>query len=144
MDTLAYTLTDDLDSREKIHFCDPSWTRGSADDVDCASLDPFPSTKMDSFSRIALHEMTHYSSVGPKTSLADQIIDVKNADGQPTYDPPRVHGLLQQQDDQLSFPEINADSYAWMSLDAWISRKCAADSSDNNWALFFTQDPPPY
>lgn len=96
---------------------------------------------MDSFSRLALHEMTHYSSVGPKTSLADQIINVKNADGEPAYDPERVHGLLHQQDDQPGFPEINADSYAWMSLDAWISRKCAADMSGNNWASLFTQDP---
>ncbi|KAL9628561.1 MAG: hypothetical protein Q9204_005812 [Flavoplaca sp. TL-2023a] len=24
-DTLAYTLTDELDDREKIHFCEPSW-----------------------------------------------------------------------------------------------------------------------
>ena len=143
--TLAYTLTDQLDSREKIHFCDPSWTRGSAGDVDCASLDPFPSTKMDSFSRIALHEMTHYSSVGPATSLAQPIIDVLNADDQDAYDPPRVHGLVDPaQDDNPAVTEINADSYAWMSLDAWISRKCAADSSGNNWASFFTQDPPPY
>lgn len=143
--TLAYTLTDNLDKREKIHFCDPSWTRGSAGDVDCASLDPFPSTKMDSFSRIALHEMTHYSSVGPKTSLAQQIIDVKNADGEPAYDPPRVHGLLDpKQDDNPAVTEINADSYAWMSLDAWISEKCSPDANGNDWASYFTQDPPPY
>ena len=40
--------------------------------------------------------------------------------------------------------EINADSYAWMSLDAWISDKCSTDDSGNNWASYFTQDPPPY
>ncbi|KAI4166941.1 MAG: hypothetical protein LQ343_007613 [Gyalolechia ehrenbergii] len=143
--TLAYTLNDEQDSREKIHFCDPSWTRGSAGDVGCASLDPFPSTKMDSFSRIALHEMTHYSSVGPQTSLGQQIKDVKNADDEGAYDPPRVHGLLDPDQDDNPVPtEINADSYAWMSLDAWISRKCAEDASGNNWASFFTQDPPPY
>ncbi|CAF9934268.1 MAG: hypothetical protein HETSPECPRED_009165 [Heterodermia speciosa] len=143
--SLAYTLTDQLDNREKIHFCDPSWTRGSAADVDCGSLDPFPSTKMDSFSRIALHEMTHYSSVGPQTSLAQQIVDTNNADGEKAYDPPRVHGLLDpEQDDNPAVTEINADSYAWMSLDAWISRKCAADPSGDNWASFFTQDPPAY
>ena len=143
--TLAYTLTDQLDDREKIHFCDPSWTRGSAGDVDCASLDPFPSTKMDAFSRIALHEMTHYSSVGPETSLAQQIKDVTNEDGQPAYDPPRVHGLLDPaQDDNPAVTEINADSYAWMSLDAFISDKCSTDDDGNNWASYFTQDPPPY
>ncbi|KAF2228667.1 hypothetical protein EV356DRAFT_495133 [Viridothelium virens] len=143
--TLAYTLTDQLDKREKIHFCDPSWTRGSAGDVDCASLDPYPSTKMDSFSRIALHEMMHYSSVGPQTSLKEQIVDVKNEDLQPAYDPPRVHGLLDPaQDDNPAPTEINADSYAWMSLDAWISRKCSKDAEGNDWASFFTQNPPPY
>ncbi|ERF76598.1 hypothetical protein EPUS_09184 [Endocarpon pusillum Z07020] len=143
--TLAYTLTDRLDSREKIHFCDPSWTRGKADDVDCASLDPFPSTKMDSFSRIALHEMLHYSSVGPETSLAQQIIDVKNEDGEPAYDPPRVHGLIDpEQDENPAMPEINADSYAWMSLDAGISFKCMRDWGNSDWASFFSQNPPPY
>ncbi|KAL8796259.1 MAG: hypothetical protein Q9195_001374 [Heterodermia aff. obscurata] len=143
--TLAYTLTDQLDDREKIHFCDPSWTRGSVGDVDCGSLDPFPSTKMDTFSRIALHEMTHYSSVGPKTSLAEQIKDVNNADGEKVYEPSRAHGLLDpKQDDQPALTEINADSYAWMSLDARISQKCAADQSGNKWASFFTKDPPPY
>ena len=100
---------------------------------------------MDAFSRIALHEMTHYSSVGPKTSLAQQIKDVKNEDEELAYDPPRVHGLLDpNQDDNPVVTEINADSYGWMSLDAWISHKCAADSTDNNWASYFTQDPPAY
>ena len=100
---------------------------------------------MDAFSRIALHEMTHYSSVGPKTSLAQQIKDVKNGDDELAYDPPRVHGLLDpNQDDNPVVTEINADSYGWMSLDAWISRKCAADANDNNWASYFTQNPPAY
>ena len=70
--------------------------------------------------------MTHYSSVGPATSLADQIGDARNDDRRPTYDPPRTHGLLAQ-DDQSALTELNADSYAWMSLDALISSKCAAD-----------------
>lgn len=142
---LAYTNTDQLDSREKIHFCELSWTRGGAGNADCASLDPYPSTKMDSFSRIALHVMLHYSSVGPKTSLAQQILDGKNADGLAASNPERVHGLLDpEQDDWPLPPETNADSYAWMSLDAWISHKCAADRNGNNWASHFTEDPPPY
>lgn len=116
-----------------------------AGDVDCASLDPFPSTKMDAFSRIALHEMMHYSSVGPATSLGEQINDVTNADGESAYDPPRAHGLLDsKQDDNPVVTEINADSYAWMSLDAWISDKCSPNSSGNDWAGYFTQDPPSY
>lgn len=100
---------------------------------------------MDSFSRIALHEMTHYSSVGPATSLGQQIRDTANEDGELAYDPPRVHGLLDpEQDDNPATTEINADSYAWMSLDAWISQKCSNGASGNDWQSYFTQDPPPY
>lgn len=143
--TLAYTLEDQVDDLEKIHFCDLSWTRGEASDVDCASLDPFPSTKMDSFSRIALHEMMHYSSIGPNTPVGETIGDCKNRDSEPANDPPRVHGLLDpNQDDNPAVTEINADSYAWMSLDAWMSQNCIAGSDTNNWASFFTQNPPPY
>lgn len=143
--TLGYTLTDELDDREKIHFCDPAYTRGKFTDVDCASLDPFPSTKMDTFSRIVLHEMTHSSSVGPDSSLENQIIDVKNTDGGFAYDPPRVHGLVDEdQDNQLALPENNADSYAWMALDTLISRDCSPPSTDDRWQDFFKEDPPPY
>lgn len=143
--TLAYTLTDQLDGREKIHFCDPSWTRGNAYLVDCASLDLFPSSKMDAFSRIVLHEMLHYTSVGPDTSLAAQITDVRNNDGEFAYEPERVHGLLDPaQDDQIALPEINADSYAWMSLESFISRKCLGFDKPPERESFFVQDPPPY
>jgi hypothetical protein len=144
-DTLAYTDTDPLDDREKIHFCPQSWAYPSAADVDCGALDPYPSTKMDSFSRIALHEMLHYSTVGPATSLGDTIGDVKNEDGLYAYEPPRTHGLIDEnQDDQPGLPEGNADSYAWMSLDSWISLTCATDRTGNNWATFFTENPPNY
>ncbi|KAL8720626.1 MAG: hypothetical protein Q9181_007880 [Wetmoreana brouardii] len=139
--TLAYTDTDQLDGREKIHFCDPLWTRRMAADVDCDSLDPYPSSLMDSFSRIALHEMTHYSSVGPETSLGLQIRDPTMADGWPTDDPETAHALL---DENPMVTETNADSYAWMSLDAWFSHRCAQDPIGNEWQSFFTQDPPPY
>lgn len=142
---LAYTMEDEVDDREKIHFCDISWTYGSTADVDCNTLDPFPSTRMDSFSRIVLHEMMHYSSIGPKTSLDDQIRDVNNEDNSPAYLPPRVHGLIDpEQDDQPAKTEINADSYAWMALDAWISLHCSEDTSDNQWESFFTENPPDY
>lgn len=53
--TLEYTNKDQLDSREKTHFCDPAWTRGSAKDVDCAALDPFLCYKMNSFRFILAH-----------------------------------------------------------------------------------------
>jgi len=119
--------------------------RGGAGDVDCASLHPFPSMKMDTFSRIALHEITHYSSVGPATSLVQQIKDRTNEDKESTYDLPRVHNLVDsKQDNNPVVTNINVDSYTWISLDAWISRKCSRDSTGNNWALFFTQDSSPY
>ncbi|KAI0868740.1 hypothetical protein GGS24DRAFT_481451, partial [Hypoxylon argillaceum] len=141
--TLAYTDTDDLDDREKIHFCDIAWDRpnGATRAGQCGDFDPYPSDKIDTFSRVALHEMMHYSSVGPESALEDQIVDVNNADGVPAYDPPRVHGLINQ-DEQPGLAEINADSYAWMSLDAWISRECAADPT--MYDQFFTQNPPNY
>ena len=58
-DTLSYTLMDQLDSREKIHFCDPAWTHESADSVDRTSWDPLSGTKMDAFLRIVLREIIH-------------------------------------------------------------------------------------
>ncbi|KAF1942532.1 hypothetical protein EJ02DRAFT_422117 [Clathrospora elynae] len=144
--TLAYTLRDaNENEREKIHFCDPAWTRPSLENVDCGSLDPFPSTKMDTFSRIALHEMMHYSSVGPPSSLGEQIKDGVNADNERAYGPDRTHGLIAEEQDDDPFGAVqNADSYAWMALDTYASYKCAADQSDNNWATFFTQNPPDY
>ena len=65
---LAYTLGDPLNEREKIYFCDILWEKGGAGNVDCDSLDLYPSEKMDAFSRVVLHEMTHYSLVGPEIS----------------------------------------------------------------------------
>lgn len=76
--TLSYTFTDPLDSREKIHFCDPAWTHDheSADDSDPdpdpdsvdrdAGLDHNPTTtfsatttKMNAFLHIVLREIVH-------------------------------------------------------------------------------------
>ncbi|KAI2625595.1 hypothetical protein GGR54DRAFT_506552 [Hypoxylon sp. NC1633] len=142
--THAYTDTDDLDDREKIHFCDISWDlpNAAARSGQCGDFDSFPSTKMDTFSRVALHEMTHYSSVGPPSALGLQITDVQNADKSLAYDPPRVHGLVdEQQDDNADLAEINADSYAWMALDAWVSMTCSDDSTKYNQ---FFEDPPAY
>ncbi|MCJ1330054.1 hypothetical protein MMC10_006735 [Thelotrema lepadinum] len=145
-ETAGYTVVDTLDDLEKIHFCDPAWALGSAGDVDCGSLDPYPSTKMDSFSRVALHEMTHYSTVGPASELGEQIVDVKNTDGNYAYDPPRVHGLIDpNQDNQPGLPEDNADSYAWMSLDSFVSDHCSPEgTSGNDYQFYFTQNPPNY
>ncbi|KAI1747783.1 hypothetical protein F4782DRAFT_398178 [Xylaria castorea] len=143
--TLAYTNTDDLDNREKIKFCDIAWERPNleARSMQCGDFDAFPSTKMDTFSRVALHEMTHYSSVGPPSTLGQQIQDVTNEDGVKAYEPPRVHGLVDpQQDDNPAVTEINADSYAWMALDAWLSMSCSDDK--DTYDQFFTENPPAY
>ncbi|KAF8146948.1 hypothetical protein K438DRAFT_1868330 [Mycena galopus ATCC 62051] len=140
---LGYTDTDTLDNREKIHFCDAAYALPSTAALDCTTLDPFPSEKMDSFSRVVLHEMTHYSTVGPASALEEQIVDVKNNDGEFAYGEPRVHGLIDpDQDDQPGLPEVNADSYGWFGLDAFVSRICASDPNDPSG--FFTQNPPPY
>lgn len=138
--TFAYTLTDELDNREKIHFCDNAWTRGSANDVDCATLDPYPSTKMDAFSRIVIRQIISSTSVSQPSE--SPVTNVLNADGVPTYDPARAHGLVNPAQDAQGFLAVkNPDSYAWMSLDAFISRKCSLGS---DWSGYFTQDPPPY
>lgn len=68
--TLAYTAFDDgedEDGLEKIHFCNIAYHIVQFEEVvaDCAALDAYPNEKMDTFSRIALHEMIHYSTVGP-------------------------------------------------------------------------------
>ncbi len=55
--------------------------------------------KMDKFSRIALHEVTHYNSVGPATSLSQQIKDWTNEDNESAYDLPRVHNLVDSKQD---------------------------------------------
>ncbi|KAJ7915390.1 hypothetical protein B0H13DRAFT_1610500 [Mycena leptocephala] len=144
-DTFAYTDTDPVDDREKIHFCDRAFALPSIASVDCNRLDPYPSDLMDTFSRVVLHEMMHYSSVGPESELQCPIIDVKNNDLNYAYGPSRVHGLIDpDQDGQSGKPEINADSYAWMSLDAWISRKCTAAKGEEDWVSYFTGDLPPY
>ncbi|KAF7504632.1 hypothetical protein GJ744_001986 [Endocarpon pusillum] len=79
---------------------------------------------MDAFSRIVLHEMTHYKSVGG--IIGEQIVDAGN------------------EDHNYPLTEINADSYGWMALDAWISRNCTEDATNDNWQNFFKEDPPKY
>lgn len=96
---------------------------------------------MDAFSRIVIEEIVQSSSV-VSTFSDTTFADVVNADGVPTFDPTRVHGLLDPaQDDMGYLAADNAGSYAWMSLDAYISGKCGQGS---DWSNFFTQDPPPY
>ncbi|KAI1317619.1 hypothetical protein F5Y16DRAFT_406595 [Xylariaceae sp. FL0255] len=144
-ETLAFTDTDKLDDREKIHFCDIAWglPSGTTRVGQCANFDPYPSLKIDTFSRLALHEMMHYSSVGPASTMGLQITDTNNDDGHLAYGPLRNHGLVDpNQDNNPGLADVNADNYAWLSLDAWISRMCAADI--DTWDQFFTQNPPNY
>jgi hypothetical protein len=136
----------DGDGLEKIHFCDVAYDRPtSGPDIDCGSLDTYPSTKMDTFSRIVLHETLHYSSVGPGSELGEQIVDHQNEDGGAAYDPERAHGLNDpEQDNQPGKAEANADNYAWMALDSWISYQCTPDDEKEAWDSYFPDDPPNY
>ncbi|GKU07301.1 hypothetical protein FLAG1_07520 [Fusarium langsethiae] len=145
--TLAYTVVDeDGDGKEKIHFCDIAYDKTvHAADVDCGSLGKYPSTKMDTFSRVALHETLHYSTIGPVSALGERIVDALNDDDEPAYDPERAHGLNDpKQDNQPGKSEINADNYAWMSLDAFISSRCIETTNREPWHKFFTESPPRY
>lgn len=91
---------------------------------------------------MALHEMTDYSSVGPRSALGQQIIDVTNANGYAAYDPGCCHGLIDPaQGDNPAVTEVNADSYAWMAQDAYFSFACTTDPSKPG--DHFT-DPPAY
>uniref|UniRef100_A0A4E9DF17 Lysine-specific metallo-endopeptidase domain-containing protein n=1 Tax=Gibberella zeae TaxID=5518 RepID=A0A4E9DF17_GIBZA len=147
--TLAYTQVDEDDNdREKIHFCDISYAKPiHAADIKCESLDKYPSTKMDTFSRVALHETLHYSTIGPQSKLKEEIGDQFNEDGERAYDPERAHGLNDpKQDNQPGKSENNADNYAWMSLDAIISNRCIIETTDGEkpWHSFFPDPPPKY
>lgn len=141
--TFAYTVEDENDGYEKIHFCDIAFDLPTAaPDIDCGSLDPYPSYAMDTFSRVALHETLHYSTVGPASELGNMIVDQFNLDGFKAYGPERAHGLNDpNQDDDPGRADSNADNYAFMALDGWISYNC---QPDENWASFFPDAPPNY
>jgi hypothetical protein len=161
--TLAYTSLDDgvgnveADGLEKIHFCPIAWDRPQFEAIvaDCeGNTDAYPSKKMDTFSRIALHEMTHMSTVGPPI-IADpeegddgQIKDVQLYDDEgdfPANGPINAHALADPEQGDYYNPELtqnNADNYAWMALDALVSRHCASDPSGDSWQDFFTESPP--
>lgn len=109
---------------------------------------------MDTFSRIALHEMTHMSTVGPPIIGDDeedgQIRDIVLTDPETdeqfgAYGPINTHALVDEAQDDYFNPivtEGNADSYAWMALDALVSRHCAKEVTEDRWQDFFTENPP--
>lgn len=113
-DTYGYTDTDTLDDREKIHFCDLTWDKPvSFDTSTCDSQGERPTEMIDDITRIVVHEMTHYSTVGPASTLAEQIVDQTNDDGVAAYGIERAFGVLDEdQDNQPGKAETNADNYA--------------------------------
>lgn len=116
--SFGYTVTDVLDEPEKLHLCDLSFDLPlAAPDIDCETLDTYPSTKMYTFSRVILHETLHYSTVGPPSLLNANIVDAMNKDGETAYGPERAHAVNNPtQDDQTGLAEVNADKYAYMVL----------------------------
>jgi hypothetical protein len=106
--------------------------------MQCDSFDTFPSTKLDSLSRIAMHEMLHYPSVGKQSEVEADIVDARNEDEIGAYGPVRCHGLVDPDDDPAK-TEINADSYAWMAVDAYWSFACSSTPGDHTG---YFKDPP--
>ena len=148
--TWAYTDTD-TDDREKIHFCDMAFDLPtSGPDIVCTNLDTFPSEKMDTFSRVALHEMLHYKAVGTGSSLGAQIIDTTNYDGEVAYGTERAHGLVDDDQDGtnekggLAKADINADNYAYMALTAWVGYNCSPEDEKEAYDTYFPDEPPHY
>lgn len=79
----------------------------------CGSQGDRPTEMIDSITRVAVHEMTHYSTVGPASTLADRIVDQLNDDNEVAYGINRAFGLnTEGQDNQPGKAEANADNYA--------------------------------
>lgn len=82
---------------------------------------------MDTFSRIALHEMTHYTSVDPPNVDSEMIQDVQMTGGETASGTVNAHALVDKTQADYFNPalaENNADNYAWTALDALVSRNC--------------------
>ena len=123
-------------------MCNPAWRKPDLDSIQCDNLDKYASFKMDTFSRIAVHEMFHYSSVGPKSTFDALVRDNTNDDGIVAYFPRRAHGLADElQDGQPGQAEGNADNYAWLAMDSYFSVHCSQNPGDYQ---HYFQDPPKY
>ncbi|RBR25409.1 uncharacterized protein FIESC28_01846 [Fusarium coffeatum] len=138
---LAYTDDDEADGLQKIHFCPIAYEKPNLESIDCGALDSFPSEKMDTFSRVVLHEITHGENVGPESELSAQIKDIENDDEGTAYGINRAHALVREKIGQEVY---NADNYAYMSLDAWVSWDCTPADNRDAWASFFPDPPPDY
>jgi hypothetical protein len=66
---------------------------------------------VDTIARVAIHEMTHYSTVGPASAFEALITDQLNLDGQKAYGIERAAGLIGQDHEEVR-AEGNADNYA--------------------------------
>jgi hypothetical protein len=113
-DVAGYTgLDENGDDLEKTHFCPvafefPTHPDGNA----CNELSPYPDVNMESLSRIMVHELTHYKTVGEESEVGFGIIDAKSNDGLAAYYPSRCHALKTEKPDLVN---INADNYAWLA-----------------------------
>lgn len=85
MAILLPTNIDELDDREKRHSCDLAWDRpnGQTRSGQCDDFDAFSRTAIGTLLCVALYEMTYNSTVGPDSSLGEQITNVINADNTP-------------------------------------------------------------
>lgn len=156
LEQLAYTAVDKpsgdddkigYDGLEKTHFCPDVWTRKdfSKTTKNCGALGPYPSEKMDTFSRIALHEMTHYTSVDPPNVDGEMIQDVQVTGGETASGTVNAHALVDKTQADYFNPalaENNAENHAWTALDALISRHGTETPSGGDWQGFFKQNPP--
>ncbi|KAI0140352.1 hypothetical protein BJ166DRAFT_116719 [Pestalotiopsis sp. NC0098] len=144
-ENLGYEDTDDADGLEKFHLCDTSFNDFPTlpSDNECGETLDHPDINMDSLSRLLLHEMLHYSTVG-EDIFGSRIVDVLNQDSERAYYPQRAHGLVDpDQDDDAASAVTNADSYAWHATNSYFKYACnnveEPGPNGGNW-----NDPPAY
>ncbi|KAF7521258.1 hypothetical protein G7054_g12503 [Neopestalotiopsis clavispora] len=147
-ENLGYEDVDDADGAdglEKFHLCDTSFNDFPTlpSDNECGETLDHPDINMDSLSRLLLHEMLHYSTVG-EDIFGSRIVDVLNEDTERAYYPQRTHGLVDaNQDDDAASAVTNADSYAWHATNSYFKYACnnveEPGPNGGNW-----NDPPAY
>lgn len=137
----------------KIILCTAGLKYGAIDthqdgvnDVNCDTLDPRVSWKMDTLGSTLLHEFTHapvlmesiFSHLGTGQDSTD---DVENG-----YGPVKVRFLR----DDPAQARINADSYTWLANEVWWTGECKATRGNDLRGRFEGADPrmgddkPPY
>ncbi|KAI1772789.1 hypothetical protein F4818DRAFT_444168 [Hypoxylon cercidicola] len=145
----AYWGVDDGgDGREKFHLCDSAYEFSTLpSDNECGDLADHPDISMESLSRLILHEMLHFRSVGTPI-FNSQIRDENNDDDLRAYYPQRTHGLVDATQDNADGQSgetavTNADSYAWHATNSYYKYACnnvqQPGPNGGNW-----NDPPRY